>query len=472
MNYPYLVNSLIFNCKSYGSLINSVANKFFVSLSWIGSLLANFWKTIVKTFTEENKLKIELLGGAREVGGSCIAIETDSCKVALDYGTKFDEETKKLPKNFDAVIISHAHLDHSGSLLSLSKKNPVIVGSKITREVTVDLLHDMIKIQSEKGNFEYGSKHANRIANCWWSRDSIALPGMNVHLYPAGHVAGAKITSIQSEGKKIVYTGDFCIHDTEILEGCKLGKLPKRPDLLIAESTYGGKVRPPRTELIDQFMRQMKCTMERKGNVLIPTFAFHRSQEMAKRIDTAIEEGLLPRYNVYTISNLAHRITGYFNKNKELFNHGIQQQKNPFKYKNVQHLYRTCQIEEPAIVICTSGFGHAGASLRLLCDWAEDKANSVIVTSGYLPPDSPLKSAKENRFFKNNGETISVQADVKQIELSGHADQLELIELIKSLKPSRTVLVHGDVENAELLREEISEMTDVCIPQKNEIIDV
>jgi Cft2 family RNA processing exonuclease len=416
-------------------------------------------------------LKIELLGGAREVGGSCIAIETESCKIALDYGTKIDEEAKKLPKNFDAIIISHAHLDHSGSLLSLSEKNPVLVGSKITRDVTVDLLHDMVKIQNGKGNFEFGSMHANRIGNCWWTRDSIALPGMNIQMFPAGHVAGAKITAIQSEGKKIVYTGDFCIHDTEILEGCKLETLPKRPDVLITESTYGGKVRPPRNELIDQFLKQMLCTMERKGNVLIPTFAFHRSQEMAKRIDTAIEEGVLPRYNVYTISNLAHRITGYFNQNKQLFTQEIQQQKNPFKYRHVQHLYRTCQIKEPAIVICTSGFGHAGASLHLLAEWAENEANSVILTSGYLPPESPLKSAKENKSFKKNGETISVQAEVKQYELSGHADQLELIELIAKLKPKRTVLVHGDIEQSQAFSEKISEMTDVCIPEKNEVID-
>ena len=210
--------------------------------------------------------------------------------------------------------------------------------------------------------------------------------------------------------------------------------------------------------------------MERKGNVLIPTFAFHRSQEMAKRIDWAIEKGILPRYNVYTISNLAHKITGYFNQNKKLFTGEIQQQEQPFKYRYVKHLYRTGQIEEPAIVICTSGFGHAGASLRLLADWADDETNSVILTSGYLPPDSPLKLAKENKSFKNEGETISVEANVEQIELSGHADQTELIQLVAKLKPKRTVLVHGDIEQAQALSEKISEMTDVCIPEKEEII--
>jgi len=416
-------------------------------------------------------MKIEVLGGAREVGGSCIAVETDSCKIALDYGTKFDEEAPDFPKDFDAVIVSHAHLDHSGGLLKLSKKNPVVVGSKITRDVTVQLLHDMVKIQNEKGYYDYDDEHADKIGKCWWSRDSIALPGMTIQLFPAGHVAGAKITSLSSEGKKILYTGDFCIHDSEILEGCKLDALPKNPDVLISESTYGGKIRLPRNELVDEFYRQMQCTMERKGNVLIPTFAFHRSQEMAKRIDWAIEKGILPRYNVYTISNLAHKITGFFNQNKKLFTEDVQQQNQPFKYRHVKHLYRTGQIEEPAIVVCTSGFGHAGASLRLLADWADDEANSVILTSGYLPDDSPLKLAKDNRCFKNNGETISVQANVEQIELSGHADQLELIQLVDWLKPKRTVLVHGDLEQAQALSEKISEMTDVCIPEKNEIID-
>ena len=312
-------------------------------------------------------MKIEVLGGAREVGGSCISVETDSCKVALDYGTKLEDEVmKKFPKDFDAVFISHAHLDHTGSLLSLCKNsNPTIVGADITRDVTVDLLHDMVKIQTEKGNFEFNDGHAEKVASSWWSRDSVALPGMNVKLQSAGHVAGAKITSIEAEKKRVVYTGDICLHDTEILQGCRLETIPKKPDLLITESTYGGKIRPPRKELVNDFMKQTYITMKRGGNVLIPTFAFHRSQEMAKRIDTAIINGMLPRYNVYTISNLAHRINGYFNSHKALFTKEIKAQRQPFNYKYVKHLYRTQQIESPAIVICTSGFGHAGASLKI-----------------------------------------------------------------------------------------------------------
>ncbi len=293
---------------------------------------------------------------------------------------------------------------------------------------------------------------------------------MTIKLHPAGHVAGARMISIHSEDKEVLYTGDFCVHDSEILKGCNTKTLPKKPDAIIVESTYGGKVRSPRNELVDQFFRHMLATMDRKGNVLIPTFAFHRSQEMAKRIDDAMKNGVLPRYNVYTISNLANKITDYFNQNKECFTKMIQQQKQPFKYNHVQHLYRTSQIEEPAVVICTSGFGHAGASLSLLKDWAEDENNSVLLTSGYLPPDSPLKSAKEERKFRNNGGMISVKAEIEQIELSGHADQLELIQMVKKLKPKRTILVHGDIEQAKALSEKIEKITEVWIPEKGETI--
>jgi Cft2 family RNA processing exonuclease len=419
-------------------------------------------------------MKIHFLGGVREIGGSCIAIETDYGKVALDYGIKVGEEvTDQFPKDFDAVIISHAHLDHSGNLLSLSRVNPVIVGSRITCDVTTDLLHDMIKIQNMNGNhFPYNNQDADNIKKSWWIRDSIALPGMSIQLYPAGHVAGAKMTSIHTEGKEILYTGDFCLHDTEILEGSKPENLPKKPDALIIESTYGGKVRLQRNELVNQLFRQIRNTIERKGNVLIPAFAFHRSQEMAKRIDQAIESGILPNYNVYTISPLAHKITGYFNGYKQFFTQEIQQQKQPFNYQHVKQLHRTGQIREPAIVICTSGFGHAGASFHLLTEWAADEDNSVVINSGYLPPESPLKIAKDKGELIKNGHTIPVQAEVKQIELSGHADQGELIQLVKALKPKRTFLVHGDLEQAQLLSEKISGITEAYVPEKNEKISV
>jgi len=416
-----------------------------------------------------------VLGAAREVGGSCVSVQTDQVKVALDYGIKLDDVTDEYPKNFDAVIISHAHLDHTGSLVRLSKSrnNQVIMGSKMTRDITIELLKDMIKVQNLNGNAEaYDEQAANKVREWWQPGENFALPGLAVNLYPGGHVAGANITCLHSEGKTVLYTGDFCIHDSEILEGCNLSLLPKEPDVLISESTYGGRVRPPRGDMIDKFLERVAATMKERGNILVPTFAFHRSQEMARRIDQAIENGTLPKYNAYTISKLAHKINSHFNANKQLFTQEVQQQEQPFTYKHVENVEKTTDVQEPAIVICTAGFGHAGASLSLLAQWAESEDATVILTSGYLPPDSPLKQAREKRFFKLEGEKIPVMAKIVQIELSGHADQTELIELVTKLKPKKTLLVHGDIKEAESLQQKISELTDVQIPEKNEEISL
>jgi len=371
------------------------------------------------------------------------------------------------------VIISHAHLDHSGSLLDLSRTNSVIVGSRITRDVTTELLRDMVKIQHMNGNsFLYNYRDADNVKKLWWIRDSIALPGISIRLYPAGHVAGGKMTSIHTEGKEILYTGDFCLHDTEILEGSKPENLPKEPDALIVESTYGGTIRLKRSELVDQLLERILSTIERKGNVLIPSFAFHRSQEMAKRIDKAMEEGVLPKYNVYMISKLAHKITGYFNTNKQFFSKNIQKEYKPFNYRHVKQLRKTEQIKEPAIVICTSGFGHAGASLQLLKEWASDENSSIIINSGYLPPESPLKVAKEKGELIENGTKVPVRADVEQIELSGHADQVELVQLVETLKPKSTFLIHGELDQAQALAKELSGITEVYIPKIKETISM
>lgn len=419
-------------------------------------------------------MEIKFHGGTQEVGGSCVGVESECCKVALDYGIKIDNNNaQKLPTDFDAVVISHAHLDHSGSLLNLSKAKPVIIGSKMTKEVTMELLFDMIKIQNKKNKIRsFHNQDVEIIRRNWWSRNSTALPGMTIKLYPAGHVAGAKIVNVESEGKKILYTGDFCVHNTEILDGCNINKIPKKPDLLITESTYGGTIRKNRELLIEEFFEKIRNAIEKKGNILIPTFAFHRSQEMCKRIDQAIKEKIIPRYKVYTISNLAKKVTHFFNENKEYFNKEIQAQERPFKYKYVKHLFRTSQIREPAIVVCTSGFGHAGASLSLLAKWASDENNSVLITSGYLPPNSPLNYAKEEKEFSYNEEIIQVNAEINQIELSGHADQKELIELIKTLKPKNTALIHGELDQADALSKEISKLTKVHIPKKDEVINL
>jgi putative mRNA 3-end processing factor len=414
-------------------------------------------------------MKLTFNGGAREVGGSCTVVETKDARVALDYGIKVDEGLSyEMPKDLDAVVVTHAHLDHSGNLLTIADKEIVIIGSRATHDITTELLQDLIKIHRLKGKpIPYNFKDVCKISNFWSTKQRVALPGMEISLHPAGHVLGANMVQLKAEGKTLLYTGDFCIHDTEILDGADPEMLLKEPDVLIMESTYGGTLRPERAELVKVLFDKMIETMGREGNILVPAFAFHRLQEMARRIDLAMKEEIIPRYNAYYISGLAHRIIHFYNEYKHLLSKLVSDQANPFSFARIRHLRRTENIVEPAIVICTSGFGHAGASHSLLLEWAGNEEDMIIINTGYLPPNSPLLMAMDGKIV-NNGESLRVDADVEQIELSGHADQEELTEFVKTLKPKQTFLVHGNLDQAQSLSEKINGYTDVQIPKKNE----
>jgi Cft2 family RNA processing exonuclease len=418
-------------------------------------------------------MKITFNSGAREVGGACTVVETEDARVALDYGIKVDEGLfHDMPRDLDAIIVSHAHLDHSGNLLTVADKEIAVIGSRATREITMELLQDLLKIQKTKGNaLPYTFHDVHKLAEAWLPRRRVALPGMEVSQYPAGHVLGANMVQLKTRDRTLLYTGDFCVHDTEILDGVDVNMLPRKPDVLIMESTYGGTIRPKREDLVKSLFGKILETMERGGNVLIPVFAFHRIQEMTRRIDLAMETELLPRYNAYYISGLAHRITQYYEDYKGLLSHQVNMQAHPFTFQRVRRVRRLGQIEEPAIVICTSGFGHAGASRSLLFQWAGNEDDAVIINTGYLPPDSPLVMAKQGKIV-DNGEAFPVNADIEQIELSGHADQEELVDFVKTIQPKRTFLIHGSLDQAQALAEKIRPYTDVEIPHKHESVSI
>lgn len=409
-------------------------------------------------------------GGAKEVGGSSITVETGNGKIALDYGIKVEEGLRHdLPRDLDAVVVTHAHLDHSGNLLTLADSGIATIGSRATRDITSEMLQDLLKVHRLKGlPLPYTTLDVEKVYRSWITQERVGLPGMEVDLCPAGHVMGARMAYVKAEGKNLLYTGDFCLHSTEILDGADMCALPKEPDVMIMESTYGGTSRPSRDELVNELLKNIITTQERGGNILIPTFAFHRMQEMVRRIDLALEKGLLPRYNAYYLSGLAERITAYFNEHSEFLGKMVQDDPAPFNYGRVRHLRRAEQIRQPALVICTAGFGHAGFSRRLLFDWISNEENSVIVSSGYVPKESPLSDAMSKDVIEEDGEKFPVRASVKQIELSGHADQNELVEFVKRVQPKKTFLVHGDIQQAEALQKVIGTLTEVTIPSKGE----
>ena len=130
------------------------------------------------------------------------------------------------------------------------------------------------------------------------------------------------------------------------------------------------------------------------------------------------------------------------------------------------------QIHEPAIVICTAGFGQAGVSRKLLFDWVGNEDNTILISSGYLPENSPLLTAKEKTVIEDEGKEFPVNATVKQVELSGHGDQSELVEFVEQIRPRKTFLVHGSPDQAKALAQKIGSLTEVVTPSNGEAFEI
>ena len=405
-------------------------------------------------------MEIKVLGAAGEVGRSAFQVNCDGTNFLLDYGVMFGKPrgappTYPLhvkPRDIDSVIITHAHLDHSGCVPSLFVSgNCNVYGTAPTFDLSKLLIQDMIKI--EKNSHSFGIPEIDNMmqkSKIIGFKEKITRGNASFELRSSGHVIGGSTVLVESNNKKLFYTGDINLRGSRLLPPADLdiGEV----DMVITESTYSQENQMPRNESEKGLIDFANEVIDRKGTLFIPSFSVERSQEVA---------------SVLINSGFKHKIImdGMALKVNEVLLRYPEYLRNPEIFKNVMdkvvavrdHNERKKALKEPCVVISPAGMLVGGNAVYYLQELSFSDKNGIALVS-YQGEGTPGKKLLDTGKVQTRGKDLNVKAEVKQFQFSGHADRDSLFEMIKNLKGNpRIMTVHGDDESCTRFAEEIHE---------------
>ncbi|MEM4270551.1 MAG: beta-CASP ribonuclease aCPSF1 [Candidatus Pacearchaeota archaeon] len=443
--------------------------------------LDSIGKKIYKEWSPEKIdewVRITFLGGGRQVGRSCLLLQTPISKILLDCGIDVAAQGQdKFPylnvsefdlNEIDAIIVSHAHLDHTGVIPYLYKmgyKGPCYLTAP-TRDISALLALDFIGVAYKKATAPIFSstdvKEMVKHSICVnYNEVTDITPDIRLTFYNAGHALGSAMIhlNIGNGLHNILYTGDMKFGKTRLLDAA-VANFP-RLETVIIESTYGGKenVMPPRQEAEDQLIKVIQQTIERKGKVLIPELGLGRAQETMLIIEDAIRQKKLPEIPVY-IDGMIWDINAIHTAYPEFLSGNVRsmvfQDQNPFAspiFKRVGSSQERKQVIEggPCVVLATSGMLVGGASVEYFKEFAGNKKNSIIFVcyQGVGSLGRQIQEGVKEVKMMSEGieENVQVNLEIHTIEgFSAHSGRNQLLAFINKCvpKPKKILVNHGE----------------------------
>lgn len=448
-------------------------------------------------------MKLTFWGAAGTVTGSMHELAVDGRRFLLDCGLRqgrrkeADAVNRDLPvpgKALDGVILSHAHIDHSGNLPSLVKHG--FAGPIFTTPATADLcdamLRDTAHIHEKDAEFlnrraeKQGRRNAEPVVPLYTMADAErTLPlfepvpyytpkqlgdGLSYQCYDAGHMLGSSSVLIDYRANggrtRLLYSGDIGRPGLPIIRDPD--PLPPA-DYLIMESTYGGRLHKNAGHVANKLADVINRTAGRGGRVIVPAFAVGRTQQLVLVLHELFKDQRIPNIPIFADSPLAINVTSVFRKHPECFDaetlEWLRDGEDPFGFKRLQYVREASESKKlndlrgPFIVISASGMCEQGRILHHLRNNIEDPRNTILITGFQAADTLGRKLVEKWQQVRIFGEPMTVRAEVSSLdELSGHADQGELMKWLEPLAPhlKRVFLVHGEPaqtrELAELIR--------------------
>lgn len=464
-------------------------------------------------------MKINFFGAAQTVTGSAHYLEINGHKILLDCGLfqgrrkdthRINTEFRFPPEEIDAVVLSHAHIDHSGNLPNLVKNgfNGPIHAHSATAHLCELMLMDSAHIQESDVRYvnkrrakrgeepieplykrEDAQKAISLLQKQSMEKPFEVVPGVQVTFVEAGHILGScsVILDIEEKGKqtRLWFSGDIGRTDLPIL---KDPVLPYDVDYMIMESTYGDKPHKSPDFAHQELQKIVQTTLNREGKVIIPAFAVGRTQELVYSIHRMMDAGDIPKVPVFVDSPLAVNVTDVFKQHPECFDEEALEMIQNDKHRaalgfdsltyvrSVEESKALNEREDPMIIISASGMMETGRILHHLRHNIEDPRNTLLIVSWMAPHTLGRRMLEGITKVKIYGERYESKIDVQRVRgFSAHAGQGLLTEYALRVKDrvKDIFLVHGEARGAEPLMELLKEkgMDNLHFPERGSVFE-